>query len=252
MSSHFAGRLRAREQMVGYWVVCDNPVSTERIARLGYDYVCADGQHGLMDYSGLLSAMQAIDAAGVATGLIRVPANDPAWIGRALDSGARGVIVPLVNNAEEAAAAVRACRYPPVGVRSFGPARSGLRVGPAPADANDQVVCIVMIETPDGLANIDEICATEGLDAVYVGPSDLTLAVGGSAPGDPQVADRFAAALSTVVEAAKRAGIACGVHCNDGATAAIRRTAGFTFTTVSSDLNHIEQAAAGHLRDARG
>lgn len=252
MSKHFAGRLRAREQMVGYWVVCDNPVSTERIARVGYDYVCADGQHGLLDYAGLLAAMQAIDAAGVSTGLIRVPANDAAWIGRALDAGARGVIVPLVNNAAEAAAAVRACRYPPVGGRSFGPTRSSLRVGPTPADANDQVVCIVMIETPEGLANIKEICAVEGLDAVYVGPSDLTLAVGGSAPGDPDVADRFAAALSTVTESARQAGIACGVHCNDGSTAAHRLAAGFTFATVSSDLNHIEQTAAGHLRDARG
>jgi 4-hydroxy-2-oxoheptanedioate aldolase len=252
MSSHFTSRLRAREQVLGYWVVCDNPVSTERIARLGYDYVCADGQHGLMDYAGMLRAMQAVDAAGTAAGLIRVPVNDAAWIGRALDAGARGVVVPLVNTATEAAAAVRACRYPPVGARSYGPVRSGLRVGPAPAEANDQVACIVMIETLDGLANVDDICATEGLDAVYVGPSDLTLAVGGSAPGDPVVADKFADALSTVVAAARRAGVACGMHCPDGATAASRLDAGFTFATVSSDLNHLERAAADHLRDARG
>jgi 4-hydroxy-2-oxoheptanedioate aldolase len=237
--------------MLGYWVVCDNPMGTERLARLGYDYVCVDGQHGLLDYAGWLAAMQAVDAAGSSAGMIRVPSNDPALIGRALDTGAYGVIVPLVDNAAEAAAAVRACRYPPRGIRSYGPMRSSLRIGPAPEETNERVVCIAMIETPDGLANVDAICATEGLDAVYVGPSDLTLAVGGRAPGDPAVADQFAAALSTVVTAAERAGIACGVHCPDGATGARRLADGFTFASVSSDLTHLEQAARAHLQDAQ-
>ncbi|MCW2905021.1 MAG: aldolase [Streptosporangiaceae bacterium] len=247
----FSARLRGRERLLGYWVVCDNPVATERLAGLGYDYVCVDGQHGLIDYAGWLAGLTAIDAARGSAGIVRVPANDPAWIGRALDAGARGVIVPLVDTAEEAAAAVRACRYPPRGVRSYGPSRSNLRIGPSPAEANEQVACVVMIETADGLANVAEICAVEGLDAVYVGPSDLTLALGGRAPGDPAVADRLDAALKTVVGAAERAGIGCGMHCADGATAARRLGAGFTFATVSSDLHHLEEAAAAHLREAR-
>jgi 4-hydroxy-2-oxoheptanedioate aldolase len=248
----FAARLRGRERLLGYWVVCDNPVATERIAGVGYDYVCVDGQHGLLDYAGWLAALTAIDAAGGSAGMVRVPSNDPAWIGRALDAGARAVIVPLVNSAEEAAAAVWACRYPPRGVRSYGPMRSGLRVGPTPAEADEQVACVVMIETVGGLADVQEICAVDGLDAVYVGPADLTLALGGRMPGDPAVMDVFDTAIEAVVSAAERAGVGCGMHCPDGATAARWLAAGFTFATVSSDLDHLERAAAAHLRDARG
>lgn len=248
----FAARLRARRRILGYWVVLDNPVGTERLAGLGYDYVCVDAQHGLLDYKGTLGAMTAIDARGISAGMVRVPANDGFWIGQALDAGARGVIVPLVNTAEEAAAAVSACRYPPHGVRSYGPMRSGLRVGPTPAEANEQVACIVMIETAQALGNTAEICATKGLDGVYIGPSDLTIALGGRTSTDPSVAEEFEAALTKVAEAAKAVGIAAGIHCPNGVTAAKRLAQGFTFATVSSDLAHLEQAAAGHLRDALG
>ncbi|RNG39113.1 HpcH/HpaI aldolase family protein [Streptomyces botrytidirepellens] len=248
----FASRLRARRRILGYWVVLDNPVGTERLAGLGYDYICVDAQHGLLDYKGTLAAMTAVDARGSAAGMVRVPANDDFWIGQALDAGARGVIVPLVNTAEQAAAAVSACRYPPLGVRSYGPMRSGLRVGPTPAEANEQVACIVMIETAEALDNTVEICATEGLDGVYIGPSDLTIALGGRTSTDPSVAERFDAALTKVAQAAEAAGIAAGIHCPDGATAAERLARGFTFATVSSDLVHLEQAAATHLRDANG
>ncbi|MFJ2198200.1 HpcH/HpaI aldolase/citrate lyase family protein [Streptomyces violaceusniger] len=246
----FAARLRARRRIIGYWVVLDNPVGTERLAGLGYDYICVDAQHGLLDYKGTLGAMTAIDARGTAAGMVRVPANDGFWIGQALDAGARGVIVPLVNTAEEAAAAVAACRYPPLGVRSYGPMRSSLRVGPAPVEANQQVARVVMIETAQALANTAEICATDGLDGVYIGPSDLTIALGGRTSTDTSVAEKFEAALAKVTEEARTAGIAAGIHCPDGATAAGRLAQGFTFATVSSDLVHLEQAAATHLRDA--
>jgi len=247
----FVARLRRRERVLGYWVVCDNPEGTERIAALGYDYVCVDGQHGLIDYAGWRSALMAIDARGTSAGVVRVPAADLTWIGFALDAGARGVIVPLVDNAEEAAAAVRACRYPPDGARSFGPIRSGLRIGPKPSEANEAVACIVMIETADALRNLAEICATPGLDGVYVGPSDLRLAVGGAFPGDPAVAEEFDKAVAAVAQEARKAGIAGGIHCTDGAAASARLAEGFTFATVASDLLHLEKAAADHLRDAR-
>ncbi|MBD3008783.1 MULTISPECIES: HpcH/HpaI aldolase/citrate lyase family protein [unclassified Streptomyces] len=248
----FAARLRARRRIIGYWVVLDNPVGTERLAGLGYDYICVDAQHGLLDYKGTLAAMTAIDARGTAAGMVRVPGNDGFWIGQALDAGARGVIVPLVNTAEEAAAAVSYCRYPPLGIRSYGPMRSGLRVGPAPDESNRQVACVVMIETAQALANTTEICATDGLDGVYIGPSDLTIALGGRTSTDTAVAERFDAALAKVAEEARTAGIAAGIHCPDGATAGKRLAQGFTFATVSSDLAHLEQAAAAHLRDAAG
>jgi len=117
-AAEFAGKVRRRETVIGYWVVLDSPTSTERLARLGYDYVCLDGQHGLFGYSGMLAGLTAIDAAGQAVGMVRVGANDVGTIGRALDAGAAGVIVPLINSADEAARAVAACRYPPAGIRS--------------------------------------------------------------------------------------------------------------------------------------
>jgi len=242
--------IRARERVLGYWITLDSPVSTERIARTGWDYVALDAQHGLFSYEGMLRGITAVDAVG-GVAWVRVEANDPTYIGKALDAGASGVIVPLVDDAAQAAAAVAAAKYPPLGRRSYGPMRSALRVGPTPADSNDTTLVFAMIETPEGLANVAEICATPGLDGVYVGPSDLCLAVGGAFPNDPAVADVFEAALVTVREAAAAAGVAAGIHTAAGSQAARRLAEGYTFATVSSDLTHLEQAAAGHLAAAR-
>lgn len=248
----FAAALRAREPLIGYWSVLDSLVSTERIARLGYDYVVLDAQHGLLEYSGVLASLTAIDTRGsTAVGLVRVEANDPMPIGKALDAGAAGVIVPLVDTARDAADAVAAVRYPPLGKRSYGPMRSGLRIGPDPADAHRQTVVLAMIETAEGLANVDGICATDGLDGVYIGPSDLRIALGGASSTDPAVADEFEAALVTVREAAANAGIAAGIHNADGASAAKRLAEGFTYVTVASDLVHLEQVTHRHLTAAR-
>jgi 4-hydroxy-2-oxoheptanedioate aldolase len=243
----FAGRLRRREPVVGYWTALDAPVATERIARLGYDYVCLDGQHGYLGYTGLLNALLAIGSAGGAAGLVRVEANDITPIGRALDAGASGVIVPLIETPADAAAAVASVRYPPVGRRSFAANRSGLR----PAEANEANVVLAMIETAGALSELDAICATPGLDGVYVGPSDLSLAVGGAFPMDPEVSVEFEAAVTQIREAARTAGIAAGIHTPDGTTAARRLAEGYTFVSVASDLNHLEQAARAHLEDAR-
>ncbi|MCP2167626.1 HpcH/HpaI aldolase family protein [Goodfellowiella coeruleoviolacea] len=249
--SAFAARLRRRERVLGYWSVLDAPVATERIARLGYDYVCLDAQHGLLGYAGLLAGLTAIDAGGASVGLVRVEANDPTPIGRALDAGAAGVIVPLVDTAEDAARAVAATRYPPLGRRSYGPMRSGLRIGPAPAEAHAATVVLAMIETPDGLANVERICATPGLDGVYVGPSDLRLAVGGAHVADRSVDAVFEDAVRRVRQAAAAAGIAAGIHTPDGDTAALRLAQGYTFASIASDVVHLETAARTHLLAAR-
>ncbi|MEV4468551.1 aldolase/citrate lyase family protein [Nonomuraea sp. NPDC049504] len=249
-AAEFARKIRDRERAVGYWVVLDAPVATERLARLGYDYVALDGQHGFIGTSGLLANLMAIDAGGRSAGLVRVESGDPAVIGRALDFGAAGVIVPLVDSAADAARAVSAARYPGAGRRSYGPMRSMLRIGPTPAEADATVLVLAMIETPEGLAGIEEICATPGLDGVYVGPSDLCLAVGGRFPNDPEVADVFEAALERIRTAAADAGIAAGIHNPSGEQAARRLAEGFTFATVAGDLNHLEQSAAAHLKAA--
>ena len=157
----------------------------------------------------------------------------------------------MINSAEDAAAAVAATRYPPVGIRSYGPMRSGLRIGPEPAEANESVVVLAMIETPQGLDQVAEIAATPGLDGLYIGPSDLTLAVGGATPADPQVAEQFAAALVKVRAACEDNGIAAGIHTASGEIAAQRLAEGFTFVTIASELTHLELAAKAHLAAAK-
>ncbi|GLU47089.1 HpcH/HpaI aldolase family protein [Nocardiopsis ansamitocini] len=244
--------LKAGGTAVGYWAVLDSPVSTERVARTGYDYIGIDAQHGLMGYDGVLRNLMAIDAAHGPAGIVRVAANDPTVIGQALDAGALGVIVPLVNNAEEAEAAVRAARYPGRGIRSYGPMRSGLRVGPKPQDANAQTLLLVMIETEEGLRNVEEIAAVDGVDGLYIGPSDLMLAVGGAYPGDPESVDALEEAVTRTRDAAAAAGIVPAIHTPDGATARRRLDAGFRMVTIASELTHLEAVARGHLGDARG
>ncbi|MEU9438264.1 aldolase/citrate lyase family protein [Streptomyces sp. NPDC048252] len=249
----FAGRLRGRERLVGYWIACDNPVGTERIAGVGYDYIGVDGQHGVVHQPGWQSAMLAVDAMGRSAGVIRVPSVDPIAIGAALDAGARAVIVPMVETASEAAIAARACRHWPAGTRSLGgPVRAELRLGSVPGELDEAVACIAMIETAAAMENLAAICATPGLDAVYVGPADLSVALGARYFGDPSAQAELERALKEVTAAAAAAGIACGIHCLDGTTAAQRLTEGFTFATVSSDITHLREAAATHLAAALG
>jgi 4-hydroxy-2-oxoheptanedioate aldolase len=251
-ANDFTARLRNRERVLGYWSVIDSPVSTEWLAHVGWDYIALDLQHGLIGYDGMLRGLTAIDAAHGPAGLIRVEANDMTPIGRALDAGATGVIVPLVDTAEDAARAVSAARYPPNGIRSYGPMRSQLRIGPIPADADRDTVVIAMIETPLGLENVEAICSVSGLDGVYVGPSDLRIAVGGASPSDPSVDDEFEAALTRIHRAAAAAGIAAGIHTPTGDIAARRLGEGYTFATVASDLTHLKAVSAAHLKAALG
>jgi 4-hydroxy-2-oxoheptanedioate aldolase len=250
-ATEFAAKVRRRETVIGYWVVLDSPASTERVARLGYDYVSLDAQHGLFGYSGMLAALTAIDAGGGAVGMVRVAANDATPIGRALDAGASGVIVPLINSADDAARAVAASRYPPVGIRSYGPMRSMLRIGPLPAEANEAVLVLAMIETPEGLANVEAIAATPGIDGLYIGPSDLTIAVGGAGPADPLVADAFEAALDRIRRACEENGIAAGLHTRSGEETAKRISEGFTLLSIAGDATHLEAVAKAHLDAAR-
>jgi 4-hydroxy-2-oxoheptanedioate aldolase len=249
----FAARLRSRERLVGYWMSCDNPIGVERVAGLGYDYIGVDGQHGVPNPAAWPVLMMAIDAMQRSAGVVRVPSVDPILIGAALDAGARAVIVPMVQTADEALLAARACRHWPHGSRSLaGPVRAELRMGSVPADLNGAAACIIMIETAAAYRNLPAICSTPGVDAVYVGPADLTIALGGGYFGDPAVQGELARALSEIAEAATRHGIAAGIHCPDGVTAAGRLADGFTFATVSSDITHLQEAATGHLAAVRG
>jgi 4-hydroxy-2-oxoheptanedioate aldolase len=232
-------------------VTQDNPVATERLARIGYDYLVLDAQHGLLGRAALIAGLMATDAAGAAVGLVRVEANDTTCIGQALDAGAGGVIVPLVDDAEGAAAAVAAARYPPAGLRSFGPLRARMRIGPGLADTNSAVVVLAMIETLPGLTDVAGICATPGLDGVYVGVNDLRISLGGASGDDPALDSAFETALATILAAAAEHGVAAGIHTTSGREAALRLSEGWTFASVASDLAHLEQIAASHLSDTK-
>jgi 4-hydroxy-2-oxoheptanedioate aldolase len=186
------------------------------------------------------------------TPLVRVSGNDPKQIMKVLDAGAMGVIVPLVNNRDEAAGAIAACRYPPDGMRSFGPIRAALYGGRGyAAEANDQIACIAMIETKEGIANLEEIVTTPGLGGVYVGPSDLALALGLPPNGDTEEPLHLET-VQRILDTCKRHKVPAGIHTSSLAWAQRRLEAGFEFVTLGSDAGFMMQAAARDLAAARG
>ena len=247
-----AARLRqkwhAGEPALGLWAAIPTSLTAELGAAAGYDYVCVDLQHGLSDERTMVSMLQATVAAG-STPLVRVAWNEPGLIMRALDLGAAGVIVPLVGGRGEAARAVQACRYPPDGTRSYGPSRAELVIGSsAPVELAAAALCFVMVETRDGLEHVDEIAATPGLDGIYIGPSDLSLALG-LVPrvGGPALEE----AIQRVREAAHANGLIAGMHCADGKAARARAAEGFELITVAVDSSLFKATIARELETAR-
>lgn len=237
---------------LGAWLSIPSTVTAEAVARQGFDYVCIDLQHGLIDLAAVTAMVQAIELGGGAP-IVRVPWNEPGVIGKVLDAGAQGVIVPMVNTAAEAAACVAAARYAPVGGRSWGPALVAPRKAAdlagyrAWADANTAV--IPMIETPQALGNLDAILDTPGIDAVYVGPSDLSIGWG-LPPANHDGVPQFDEALAAVVAGCRARGIVAGIH-STGVLAPRRIDQGFTMMTVASDLAALRAGLAGELASAR-
>jgi 4-hydroxy-2-oxoheptanedioate aldolase len=236
-------------QIFGAWATIPSPVSAEFIAREGPDYVCVDNQHGLLDHSVTIPMLMAIEAGGSAP-IVRAPWNHPPRIMAALDAGALAIIVPMVNNADEADRAVQACRFPPRGIRSYGPLRAKHVLGTADPEGLDEVGCIVMVETASALENLDEIVSTDGVDAVYIGPSDLAIGVG-QKPG-PRPYDALAEELALIMAACRRYGVAVGIHALSGETAARYAEDGFDMITVFSDASLLGAAVAANLETARG
>jgi len=244
-------RWAAGETAFGLWSGMASPFAAELLARAGADYVCIDMQHGLASFDGLTPLLQAVALGGSAP-LVRVAANEPWQIGKALDQGALGVIVPLVETADEAARAVAACRYPPDGSRSFGPARAGSTIGSLePHDLGAKVVCLVMVETRRGVENLDAIAATRGLDGIYIGPADLAVSLGVS-PLSRDLGAEHAAAVETIRDACAANGIAAGIHCARGEDANAFAAGGFRVVTASTDFPLLAGAASRSLRAARG
>ena len=236
---------------LGLWMTVPGSVGAEILAGAGVDYVCADQQHGVIDYDSMVPMFQAIRAEGAAP-ITRVLSNDPFLIMKALDAGALGVIVPLISSAEDAARAVAACRYPPRGIRSYGPVRAARVIGSRdPEDLAGEVLCIVMVETREGLERVEEIAATPGLDGIYIGPSDLALSLELPPTLDIQEGEH-AEAVERIRVACHRNGIAAGIHAASGEWARKHAEAGFDMVTVAADATLLSAAARREVSVARG
>jgi 4-hydroxy-2-oxoheptanedioate aldolase len=226
---------------IGGWCNMPGGFSAELMAAAGWDAVTIDTQHGLIGYSEMLAMLQAISTTD-ATPLVRVSWNQPGEIMRALDAGAYGVICPMINDAAECARFVEACRYPPQGFRSSGPTRAVVYGGPDYlAKANGEILAFAMVETAQGLANVEAIAGTPGLDGVYIGPSDLSLGIGGP-PGQDQDAPALMAAFDKILAACKAAGVRVGVHTASTAYSQKMIGRGFDFVTVGGDVRYMSAA----------
>ena len=249
--NHVLRAWRSGGQSVGAWLTIDSAFTAEAMAHVGFDWLCIDMQHGLPDYRDAVAMMQAISTTRTLP-FVRVPWNDPATIMRVLDAGAYGVVVPLVNNQEEAKRAVWAMRYPPAGGRSSGPARAAMYGG---ADyqqwANDEIACIVMIETAEAIANIDEILSVTGVDCAYIGPSDLAYAIGLQPRGDNDD-PKHVATVNTIFEACRRHGVAPGVHTGSAEYTTRFLKQGFQMVTLGADGTFLRRQAASDLASVRG
>ena len=235
---------------VNGWLAIPNGFSAETMAHQGWDSLTIDLQHGVVDYQAMVGMLQAISTTDTVP-VVRVPWLDPAALMKALDAGAYGVICPMVNTREEAQRLVAYTHYAPRGTRSFGPVRALLYGGADyPQEANDTIVTFALIETAQALDNLDDILSVEGLDAVYIGPSDLSLALG-CRPVFDDVDPPVAQAIDHILERAKAHGLVAGIH-NGTAEGALARVAkGFQFVTVSSDARLIAAGAQQVLAKMR-
>ena len=225
---------KAGEAALNGWLAIPNSFSAETMAHQGWDTLTIDLQHGVVDYQAMVTMLQAISTTPTVP-VVRVPWLEPGILMKTLDAGAYGVICPMVNTREDAQKLVAYTHYAPMGTRSFGPVRALLYGGADYAQhANDTIVTFAMIETAQALDNLDDILSVEGLDAVYIGPSDLSLALG-CRPVFDDVDPPVAQAIDHILERAKAHGLIAGIH-NGTAEGALARIAkGFQFVTVSSD-----------------
>ena len=235
------------------WLAIGNALGAEIVAAQGYDSLTLDMQHGAIDDAAMLAMLQAMRASGV-TPLVRVPWLEPGAIMRALDAGAHGVICPMVDSAEDAARFVACMRYPPLGGRSYGPLRARLVAGEDYVhQANARVLAIAMIETRAAMDALEAIAATPGLDAVYVGPSDLTLSLSGGRlpPAYDPGQEMVATAVRRILAVAKANGLRAGLHCGSVAQAVQAVGWGFDMVTVGDDARFLARGAADTVAEFR-
>jgi 4-hydroxy-2-oxoheptanedioate aldolase len=236
MREGFRARLRRGDALSGVWSTLNDPVTARILALSGFDFVSIDLQHGYADFASATALIDALRDAPAAP-LVRVPGGGAEQIGRALDLGAEGVIVPMVDGVEDAVRAARACRYAPAGTRSWGPLWQGVHPFADHTTGDERATCIVMIETL-----VDRIAEVPGVDAVYVGPNDLALSAGlGRVPctESPELTEL----IEGLVRRARAVGLRIGVDAADAAQAALWRSRGVDFQITASDTGLLAAAA---------
>jgi 4-hydroxy-2-oxoheptanedioate aldolase len=243
MSNKLKARIAAGKAAVNGWLAIPSGFSAEVMAQCGWDSVTVDLQHGVQDYQSMVQCFQAMQAHPI-TPLVRVPWNEPGIIGKCLDGGAMGIICPMVNNAAEAKALADASLYPPAGKRSNGPIRAAMygEASSYQATANTEVLVIAMIETQAGIDNIDEILSVPGISGIYIGPSDMGLAL-----GMIPILDREEPVILEIYDkllaSCKKHGKIAGLHNGTASYAARMIQKGFRFVTIANDSGLMARAA---------
>lgn len=237
------------DRAIGGWLSIPATLSAEVFGRAGFDYVCVDTQHGNLEYQITVEMVRTLEAAGTSP-IVRVPWNEPGIIGKMLDAGAHGVIIPMVNSPEEAEAAVAACRYAPHGSRSYGPTVGRVRRSDYVEWATENVACIPMIETKQAVEALPEILSVPGIDGIYVGPADLSLTLG-LPPANNDGEPAFDAAYERIIDECAKAGVVPGCHAS-GALVPKRFEQGFRMVTATADQLALAAGAQAELARARG
>jgi 4-hydroxy-2-oxoheptanedioate aldolase len=242
-------RLKAGEPAVGTWLGIPSAVSARSMAQLGFDYLCVDMEHQPIDLE-TAAAMFATIAQSGSVALARVPWNTPENIKRVLDCGAHGIVVPMVNTRAEAEAAVAAAKYPPAGIRSVGGMIHALNFDTDPATyyarANDEVLVVLQAESPEAVANADDIMSVPGVDAVFIGPNDM-LSMMHMKPQMESDAPQFVEALAHIVATANKYGVAPGIHTASHEACQRRIDQGFRFMAIASDARFMVAGAQAEL-----
>jgi len=246
-----ARRLHAGETVFSGWCGLPYPIVAETIGRDGFGAVTLDAQHGLWDIGAIVTGVAAVRQAGSAP-VVRVPVGDFALVSRALDFGAEGIIAPMINTATDARAFAAAAKYPPIGERSWGPHRATNLAGlPDQSvylrEANDHVIALAMIETRAALENLAAIVATAGIDGVFLGPSDLSIALSDGKTLDPLSKD-VERELDRILAVAGKAGKITGTYCHSPERAVALAKRGVRFLAVMSDLAMLRAGASGAMK----
>lgn len=241
LHNQFRSDLRAGKRLIGCWSQLASPISTEVLGLAGFDWLLLDGEHAPNDIATFIPQLMALKGSRSAP-VVRPPANDPVIIKRLLDIGFYNFVVPLVDSADDARRAVASTRYPPVGIRGVAVSHRSNMFGTIPnyqATINEQICVVVQIETVNAVRDVDKICSVEGVDAIFVGPSDLSAAMGHlGKPLEPVVQETIRSLFARAKAHGKPSGILAPVE----ADARRYLEWGATFVAVGSDLGVFRMA----------